>query len=284
MPDWGRGLLDYISFAFDTTSPVLSVPLTCLGLDGYLKALVFWTLFPLLLGSMTIVTSIWASFRAHVDVRGRTTEATLRAILAHALLGSLPVILVISFVFCPMVTSAAFSAFDCATLDNGKQYLRVDYSISCDTNYYGLVRACATVAVLIYPIGIPLLYVVLLLCAKAAILNDEPTEFSSAIRFLHAAYEPHLCFWEVVETIMKVLLVGFARLLVASPVVQFLFGLLVVLCYQNGLVLLRPYRELNNNFLAAAVSFSLICFMVVLILVQVCMPTMSAARLPLAGL
>ena len=42
---------------------------------------------------------------------------------------------------------------------------------------------------MLYPIGIPALYLLLLFCARGAILRDRPTRLSSALSFLHRDFE-----------------------------------------------------------------------------------------------
>ncbi|CAN0479076.1 unnamed protein product, partial [Discosporangium mesarthrocarpum] len=57
------------------------------------------------------------------------------------------------------VSTVIFKTFSCDTIaDTNKRYLREDYSISCDTKEYQGYRVYASIMVLVYPVGIPLLY------------------------------------------------------------------------------------------------------------------------------
>lgn len=59
----------------------------------------------------------------------------------------------------------------------------------------------------------PVLYLVLLRAAKKAIIEDQPTALSRALNFLHKDYEPKCYYWEVVEVMKKIILVGFASII-----------------------------------------------------------------------
>ena len=53
--------------------------------------------------------------------------------------------------------------FSCRQLDEGEEWLDVDYQISCNSDQYLVFAALAFVAVLAIPIGIPVLTMLLLL-------------------------------------------------------------------------------------------------------------------------
>ena len=96
------------------------------------------------------------------------------------LLAALPYLL-LSFLVFPAVSSAAFLAFSCEAFDDGREFLRADYSVECSTAdhtsaVHEAAKGLAVTAILLYPVGISLLYAVLLLRARRAILsNRTPT-------------------------------------------------------------------------------------------------------------
>ena len=69
--------------------------------------------------------------------------------------------------------------------------------------HHGRVVSMAWVAIALYPIGVPLLYLALLLCARKAILTEQPTDFSRSLTFLHQDYAPSMFWWEMVEISKK---------------------------------------------------------------------------------
>ena len=66
----------------------------------------------------------------------------------------------------------------------------------------------AYIAIVLYPVGIPLLYLLLLISARGAIKEDRPTALSSALSFLHRDFEARMYGWEIAEQFKKLFLVG----------------------------------------------------------------------------
>ena len=64
------------------------------------------------------------------------------------------------------VSSAAFQAFACDEFDNGKSFLRADFAVECDTPEHDSLQGLAIIGILLYPVGISLLYSVLFLKAS----------------------------------------------------------------------------------------------------------------------
>ena len=88
-----------------------------------------------------------------------------------------------------MVSSAAFSAFSCDEFDNGRSFLRADYSIECRTGRHTAAKDLAWLGILLFPVGMTLLYAVLLLLARRAIYTETPTGLSRALEFLVRDFE-----------------------------------------------------------------------------------------------
>lgn len=70
------------------------------------------------------------------------------------------------FLVYPSVCAKVFATFVCSELDEdlegSNSYLRADLSISCNGPWRSVMLAYATVMIVIYPIGVPLLYAYLL--------------------------------------------------------------------------------------------------------------------------
>ena len=78
------------------------------------------------------------------------------------------------------------------------------HSLDCNGAEYGRVVYLAWVAIALYPVCVPLLYLMLLLTARKAILAEQPTALSRSLTFLHRDYKPSMYWWEVVEISKKV--------------------------------------------------------------------------------
>ena len=167
--------------------------LTCIQLGSFFDQLLILILAPWALGLLILACSMG------VEVVTRRKTASLKA----GLIRGLPPLMCLLFYAFPIVFSRAFRALDCEEFDDGTRFLRSDYSLDCNDAEYGRVVSLAWVAITIYPVCVPLLYLTLLLSARKAILTEQPTDLSRSLSFLHQDYAPSMYWWELVETSKK---------------------------------------------------------------------------------
>ena len=193
MPASAASLLnvfDVLNLSIDA----LGLPLSCLQLGSFFDQLLFLVLSPCVLGLLVLACSM------ATEIFTKRKAASLKAGLVLAL----PYLLYLLFFAFPLVSSRAFQAFDCEEFDDGTRFLKTDYLLDCnDDAEYDRVVSLAWVAIALYPIGIPLLYLALLLSAREAILTEQPTALSRSLTFLHQDYAPSMYWWEVVEISKK---------------------------------------------------------------------------------
>ena len=182
-------VFDVLNLSIDA----FGLPLTCLQLGSFFDQLLFLVLLPCVLGLLIL------AFSMATEVLTKRKAASLKA----ALIRALPYVLYLLFFTFPLVSSRAFQAFDCEEFDDRTRFLRADYSLACNGTEHGQVVFLAWVAIALYPIGVPLLYLALLLSARKAILAEQPTDLSRSLTFLHQDYEPSMFWWEVVEISKK---------------------------------------------------------------------------------
>ena len=148
---------------------------TCLG--GLITRLAFNGLWPLLLMVVVALTLL-----VHAALR----KTDLRA----AMLRSLEIAVLISFCVLPLVTRSLFLAFQCESFgfddftSDSKSYLTAALHVECMGGEHGSIIALAVVFVVMWPVAMPLLYAVLLLRCRQAIVGHQLTALSRAIRFL----------------------------------------------------------------------------------------------------
>ena len=168
-----------------------ATPLACLGLHGYMPQLLFWMITPLLLVGLII---IWAALSMAWKPEGNHEAPWSRAILLKAT----PYALRLLFLVYPVVTQEAFKAFSCYTLDAGslntRRWLRADVSMECGSNEHASAQMAASLAILMYPVGLMALFMALLYNAQSAIISKKPTKLSSALGFLYLEFKER-CFW-----------------------------------------------------------------------------------------
>ena len=183
-------IFDVLNLSIDA----FGLPLSCLQLGSFFNQLLFLVLSPCVLGLFIL------AFSMAIEVLTKRKAASLKA----GLLRALPYLLYLLFFAFPLVSSRAFQAFDCEDFDDGTRFLRADYSLACYGTEHGRVVSLAWVAIALFPLGVPLLYLALLLSARKAILTEQPTELSRSLTFLHQDYAPSMFWWELVEIFKKV--------------------------------------------------------------------------------
>ena len=85
----------------------------------------------------------------------------------------------------PFVSSMLFQALNCREVD-GNDYLHADYSINCASVQYKRLEAFSCTAIVLVLIGMPILYVALLLPHQTEILSllERNTKASSSRHLL----------------------------------------------------------------------------------------------------
>ena len=119
--------------------------------------------------------------------------------------------LLITFLVYSSVSSVVFRMFAGDKLDNGKIYLRADYTIECDSDKHRALQIYAGLMIILYPVGIPALYAGLLFSNHRRVLRDEKSRegyFAGSISDLWKPYKPQRFYYEVVECGRRILLTG----------------------------------------------------------------------------
>ncbi|KAG5183617.1 hypothetical protein JKP88DRAFT_181745, partial [Tribonema minus] len=150
--------------------------------------------------------------------------------------------------------------------------LRADYSLSCDTSTHKAYCVYAGVMILVYPIGIPALYMALLWRQRAAIAavhaRRDSRESSAAppdcnadnmvvpldrevdaITFLWQPYKGKTYYWEVVECGRRLLLTGILTFILPGEIGQSayacVFAYFMLLVYLSS----QPHMERTDRYL-----------------------------------
>ena len=110
-------------------------------------------------------------------------------------------LLLMTFLVYSSVSSSIFRMFACERLDDGNVYLRADYQIICTGNTHRALQIYAGLMIMVYPVGIPLMYAILLYRLRGILRTGGPARFNcpsaSAIDNLWSPYRPTLYYYEV---------------------------------------------------------------------------------------
>ena len=71
-----------------------------------------------------------------------------------------------SYLCLPTISATIFQVFVCEDVGDGSTFLKADYNINCSSGRYKSNRAFAWCMVLVYPVGVPLAYFLLLLVGR----------------------------------------------------------------------------------------------------------------------
>ena len=95
------------------------------------------------------------------------------------------------------VSQTVFRAFLCVVYDeesetySTRSFLRADPAISCDGgDDHARIKALAYAFILVWPVGVPLLYTALLLPCAERLRSNRSNELTRATHFLHGDYKP----------------------------------------------------------------------------------------------
>ena len=113
------------------------------------------------------------------------------------------------------------------------------------------VRVLAFIFIVLWPVLVPLSYLLLLLRCRGAILAHQPTELSRALRFLWKEYKDSMYLWEVFEVVKKLVL---ANVLLAADIEhgssRFLrLAIALVVCFLALTLhlLALPFKKADDN-------------------------------------
>eukprot|EP01045_Picozoa_sp_COSAG04_P025551 COSAG04_NODE_3373_length_2879_cov_1.062950_1_plen_332_part_10 len=192
--------------------------------------------------------------------------------------------------------------FNCRDLDGGVEVLRTDYRVSCNATEHSFMQGLAGVVIASFSVGIPV-YLAMLMVRRmdeyrassdsdrfvARRVADElkigDKQAADAIRdvstgreysFLVNAYKSRYCYWEGVDMVRKLVLVGMLVVAGRGSAAQ-LFLAVVVSCGAMMLqVRLQPYKHYEDNVFKTLVEAH-ICLVVTVALVLKFLGTASVS-------
>ena len=139
-----------------------------------------------------------------------TREAARKGSLRSAALRSLKFAVVVSFCVLPSVTRSLFLAFQCQSFgfddltSETKSYLTASLDIECSgSGAHQPIIALAVGFIVLWPLAMPLLYVLLLYRCRRSIQSHQPSSLSRAIQFLWSDYEDTYYWYEMIALTKK---------------------------------------------------------------------------------
>ena len=193
------------------------------------------------IGPITVVMMIWGTYTVAV-ARHRESEETLRRI-RHKHMSAL---ILVTFLVYSSVSSAVLQMFDCEDLDDGNNYFRADYTILCDSPKHRALEVYAGVMAIIYPVGIPALYSLLLFRNRSVLTDKNRRESDVSVQStsnLWKPYKPSRFYYEVVECARRILLTGVAMLSEDDTAAKIAATFMIAAIFMVVLEVLAPYES-----------------------------------------
>jgi hypothetical protein len=153
----------------------------------------------------------------------------------------------------PEVSTACFEMLRCRTLDGDAAVLEVDYRLICNKvggdidGDYLWGRIGAFVGMMIFAIGIPLYYGLVLYSHRHVIWDSPKCAKVAAFRPLFGFYWPKSYLWEIWFMVQKVVLLGFISLTDAG-IKQTLLSICVTMFFLCALVKSMPSKTMEYNY------------------------------------
>ena len=167
-------LLDFLSlFSFIELDIFTVAKMDCVVSGGFLSKLLFSTTLPMFI---TLVLMIgWFVSRIKFGNDSRQFK-----IIENTLIN---LFIILTYVLFPSLCATIFSSFVCEDFDDGSSYLRADYSVDCDSSDYTSIYSLAIIMIFVYPIGIPLMYLIMLYKNREKL---DPQKFFTEMSLLEA--------------------------------------------------------------------------------------------------
>eukprot|EP00904_Undaria_pinnatifida_P008213 jgi/Undpi1/4521/HiC_scaffold_18.g07875.m1 len=219
----------------------------CMAKTDFHDRLLFFTLGPLIaLGVLGV------SFRV-VARRSRGSQDELQA----ARQKHFSMVLLMTFLIYSSVSSTVFRVFDCEALDDGKEYLRADYSIECSTAKHKALKVYAGLMILIYPIGIPVFYGTILFNNREVLQRrrNRSEKLSADLAMtadLWRQYKPARYYYELVECARRVTLTGVVVFIYPNTAAQVAVTLVLVFVFVMVFESLAPYASSKDSWMSRA--------------------------------
>ena len=158
-----------------------------------------------------------------------------------------------------------------------ESYLSKDLSIDCHSDRYHFYLFYTFAMILIYPVGIPLFYFVLLWQHRSILSDPAKVEEEEAggnqhtghLLFLTDPYLPAAYYFESLECVRRLLLASVIGVVSENSAAAPVMGVIISLAFVRVIEMFRPYKSSQNNTLVTILAYSLVCIFLAALLIRV---------------
>lgn len=189
------------------------------------------------------------------------------------------------FIILPVTCTTIFRMFSCRDVDvDGvsdvhEEYLIADYSISCSSDRYFFGRNWAICAMFVYPIGIPCAMYWILYRKRVVIVNrfDEIDTIQEekqrdlallSVTFLVSSYKTEYYYWEVVESLRKIVFSGAIVMLGSGSTTQIVIAVVLSLGFVRVHNHFLPYEDAKVSLCAEIALWQLFAILYTILITK----------------
>ena len=188
---------------------------------------------------------------------------------------------IIIYISLPSVSQTIFQALNCKTFatddeDGTVSYLISDPSLECDrsTSDYATVLHIFFAGVVFSLILTFEVFLFLLMKIRKSVRSKRITALAGSCGFLWRDYTETMMFWDIIDTIRKTFLTGFIMFIDSregsEKVLRLVVAAILSVLYIGILALARPYKRLDDLYLATISNMILLCCFVAGVILQLC--------------
>lgn len=198
------------------------------------------------------------------------------------------------FLTFPFVSQTTFQGFSCLQLDRDERWLDIDLQIDCDSDGHAVFYYFGVIGVLLYPVGIPVATMWVLVKNRASIKMDGPMR--TRYEFLVTDYKRKcegcrlLCpsrvftataqltcssfccadyFWDTLEMARKVVMTGMLMFVNKGSLVQVVVAIVISVIVLMAVAFLQPYASLSANLFKLGAEAALVFTLIVVVLLKI---------------
>ena len=219
-----------------------------------LEALILHLMFPLMITSACMVAFVVLKIGVKKLMKG--TDAEKKNMIFMLWSTNCKVLIAVYIVLYPGLCMRLFNTFKCVEI-SGISYLEADYNVVCGGDLHNTQVVATVVGMILYILGIPG-FMLAILYKNFPHLYDENSQEHHRTMYqlgsLYHQYEPKYWWFEVVQTVNKMLMTGaFGVVAMGQPPIQMVVVLLFSLVFMLIMLKCAPYvSDIDDrlNFLA----------------------------------
>jgi Ca2+-binding EF-hand superfamily protein len=190
------------------------------------------------------------------------------------------------FIAYPPITNKLFSMLNCRVVSNTEHILVADYEVDCDNSRHFFYATLSQILIVLFSGGVPFAIMVIMYRDRVAqskqfktpqwlyitrqvaaeFAHDDVNEIRQCIidiklgnvyGFLIKAFKPGAFFWECLDMLRKLLLVGLLTIVDRGSTLQVCVGMLTCLFFIVAHIAFLPFRYYEDNVLKASTEIHL---------------------------